>query len=235
MGSLLMYGFSVFFLVSATVYLVLVRSRSGLPDGEGFKKLQSGLAGYYTLQSNAQSPVRLQPELSRPGRLLERVKKNLKGLFSVRVSSETEILYFVLQFLMYIESGMTVMSALKKTQAAMDEAGYGIAAELQKINFKLSGGVPFIEAIKVLENKRSVGVMKEFFLVISQAQEIGVPVSHALKNAIKEFEELRIIRAEQRASRLSVLLAVPIVFGFLPAILLLVLMPAVHGLFKAFG
>jgi hypothetical protein len=234
MGSLLMYGFSVFFLVSATVYLV-ARSRSDLPDGEGFEKLQSGLAGYYPLQGHHQPPVRLQPEPSPRGRWLERVKKRVKRLFSDRVSAETEILYFVLQFLMYIESGMTVISALKKTQAAMDEAGYAIAAELQKINFKLSGGVPFTEAIKVLEDKRSVRVMKEFFLVISQAQEIGVPVSQALKNAIREFEELRIIRAEQRASRLSVLLAVPIVFGFLPAILLLVLMPALHGLFKVFG
>ena len=160
-------------------------------------------------------------------------RKKWETLFREHVSYETEVLFFAMQFLMYIESGMTVMTALQKTQTAMEGAGYSMASELQKINFKLRSGVPFAQAIHAMEGN-DVKIIKEFFLVISQAQEIGVAVSDALKSAIKEFEELRVIRAEERASRLSVLLAVPIVFGFLPAILLLVLMPAVHGLMKAF-
>ncbi len=234
---LFLYGITIFFLVSGTVYFVLAKNTSRLQEQEP-GKIHSSWAGYYaqqTLQGDVQGSVKLMPEKTAIDLLRARTKQAIASLFADRASNETEVLYFVLQFLMHIESGMTVISALKKTQSALETAGYGIAGELQQINFKLRGGVPFAEAVKVLENKGSMRIMKEFFLVISQAQEIGVPVAKALKNAIKEFEELRVIRAEERASRLSVLLAVPIVFGFLPAILLLVLMPAAHGLFKAFG
>lgn len=231
----LLYFLTVFFLVSATVYAVLA-PKKGAQDAEGFARGQSSWNEYYsqyTQKGNVQSFVKQQQDVLPLSRLRGWIRKKWETLFREHVSYETEVLFFAMQFLMYIESGMTVMTALQKTQTAMEGAGYSMAAELQKINFKLRSGVPFGQAIHAMEGN-DVKIIKEFFLVISQAQEIGVAVSDALKSAIKEFEELRVIRAEERASRLSVLLAVPIVFGFLPAILLLVLMPAVHGLMKAF-
>ena len=230
MEPLLWYFVSVFLLVSGTVYLVLAHHKKGEERAEVFGAGQSGWNDFYaryTQQGNVQSLIKQQQEMLPLGRLRDWIGKKLDTLFREHVSYETEVLFFAMQFLMYMESGMTVMSALQKTQEAMEDAGYSMAQELQKINFKLRSGVSFSQAIHVLEGKE-VRIIKEFFLVISQAQEIGVAVSDALKSAIKEFEELRVIRAEEKASRLSVLLAVPIVFGFLPAILLLVLS-------KAFG
>ncbi|MDD3770526.1 MAG: type II secretion system F family protein [Sulfuricurvum sp.] len=228
------YFVSVFLLVSATVYLVLARQKKGGGAAEGSAGGQSWNDFYaqYAQQGNVQNLIKQQQDVLPLKRVREWIDKKRESLFREHVSYETEVLFFAMQFLMYMESGMTVMSALQKTQSAMENAGYRMAQELQKLNFKLRSGVPFAEAIHMLEGKE-VKIVKEFFLVISQAQEIGVAVSDALKSAIKEFEELRVIRAEERASRLSVLLAVPIVFGFLPAILLLVLTPAVHGLMGA--
>jgi hypothetical protein len=229
MGALLLYAFLVFALVSVTVYVILLKLRD--TSGE-----EARLHGNWTRYYGEGRPMEMGSAVAGSGSArTERFKQFLKGLTVNKVSAETETLYFVLQFLMYMESGMTIMSALQKTQASIEGAGYKLADDLRKINFKLQGGVPFGEAIKVLEGSERGKSVKEFFLVISQAQEIGVPVSDALKGAIKEFEELRVIRAEERASRLSVLMAVPIVLGFLPSILLLVAMPAVSKLLEAFG
>jgi type II secretory pathway component PulF len=237
MESYLVYFLLVFSIVSGAVYGVLARKKGNIPDSGSFTVVKSSWSDYYaqyTHKGDVQNLIRQQQKdvLSLRG-LGDWIRQTGEKFFHERVSHETEVLFFVMQFLMYMESGMTVMTALQKTQAAMEGAGYALAAELQKINFKLRSGVPFSQAIHVLEGKEGKTI-KEFFLVISQAQEIGVAVSDALKSAIREFEELRVIRAEERASKLSVLLAVPIVFGFFPAILLLVLMPAVYGLMKAF-
>lgn len=236
MEPLLWYFLSVFVLVFATVYVVLEREKKATEASEELMKGQNSWQDFYaqyTQKGNVQSFIKQQQDAFPLSRLWEWISEKGKKMFRERASYETEVLFFAMQFLMYMESGMTVMSALQKTQSAMEEAGYNMAKDLQKINFKLRSGVPFVQAIHLLEGKK-IKIVKEFFLVISQAQEIGVAVSDALKSAIKEFEELRVIRAEERASRLSVMLAIPIVFGFLPAILLLVLMPAVHGLMKAF-
>lgn len=240
MEHLLIYGLMVFGLVAATVYLVLARMDRKTEAQEQGVVFTSSWAGYYEQESgrsgsSAGTRVPGESVQSFFMRLKKKAAKSVEHLLTDRVAVETEVLYFVLQFLMYMESGMTFMSALQKTQTAMEEADYSIAGELRKINFKLRGGVPFGEAIKVLDGNSRYAILKEFFLVISQAQEIGVPVSDALKGAIKEFEEVRVIKAEERASKLSVMMAIPIVFGFLPSIIVLVLAPAVHGLFEALG
>lgn len=236
MEALLVYFILVFLMVAGAVYLVLNR-KSGVVEDESVILVQGNWSDFYankTSKGDLHSFIKEQQDVLPLGRLREWIGRKWESLFHERTSYETEVLFFAMQFMMYMESGMTVMTALQKTQTAMEEAGYGMASDLQKINFKLRSGVPFSQAILALEGK-DVKIVKEFFLVISQAQDIGVAVSDALKGAIKEFEELRVIRAEEKAARLSVLLAVPIVFGYLPAILLLVLTPAVYGLFKAFG
>ncbi len=235
MESLWLYFFLVFVLVGGAVYVVLAR-KSAFAESDDALLVHGNWSDYYAQNAGEKSLhsfIKEQQNVLPLKRLQEWLGKKWESLFHEHVSYETEVLFFAMQFMMYMESGMTVMSALQKTQTAMEDAGYAMASDLQKINFKLRSGVPFSQAIHSLEGK-DVKLVKEFFLVISQAQEIGVAVSDALKGAIKEFEELRVIRAEQKAARLSVLMAVPIVFGFLPAILLLVLAPAVHGLFKAF-
>ena len=233
MESLWVYALFVFSFVTVAVYAVLWRQKTKLAEGGDEPVLfQSSWAGYYGSRyaREGESPLKGAGAVT----FFDRIKRFAGGLTSKRVPAETETLYFVLQFLMYMESGMTIMSALQKTQTSMEAAEYRLADELRKINFKLRGGVPFGEAVKVLDKEQGKE-LREFFLVISQAQQIGVPVSDALKGAIKEFEERRVIRAEERASRLSVMMAIPIVLGFLPSILLLVAMPAVHRLLEAFS
>lgn len=235
MESLGIFFFLVFVLVGVVVYWTLGRQNTSVQNDEAvpvfstWNDYQSQNSG----ERNIQNFIREQQDLFPVERFANWLKRRWAKSFRAPVDYETEVLFFAMQFMMYMESGMTVMSALQKTQTAMEAAEYSMASDLQKINFKLRSGVPFAEAIHAMEGK-NVKLVKDFFLVISQAQAIGVAVSDALKGAIKEFEELRIINAEQKAARLSVLMAVPIILGFLPAIMILVLAPAVHGLFKAF-
>jgi pilus assembly protein TadC len=225
---LILYALLIFFAVAAVVYAVLARSGSTAGDVESGARFAS--------QWDAFEPKKERWKwegislLSAFRALQERLQRFIENMGRSRVSDETETLFFVLQFLMYMESGMTTLAALQKTQEMMEEVGYRMAGELRMINFKLRAGATFTDAIEVIKNNE----LREFFLVISQSQQIGVPISDALKNAIVEYEETRVARAEARAARVSVFLAVPIVFGFLPAIFILILMPAVHGLFGAF-
>lgn len=222
---MMLYALLIFCAVAAAVYAVLARSGKEKEEGdEPYFAPRWGVTSSDQEQRktlSASATLRAMREWG--ARFVERLRRS-------RVSEETETLFFVLQFLMYMESGMTILAALQKTQEMMEEVGYQLAEELRMINFKLRAGATFNDAIDIIKNRE----LREFFLVISQSQQIGVPISDALKTAIVEFEETRVANAEARASRVSVFLAVPIVFGFLPAIFILVLMPALHGLFGAF-
>ncbi len=223
---MMFYALLVFFAVAAAVYAVLARS-GGEKEIEGdephFAPRWGATASVKEQQRTLSTSAALLAMREWGARLIERLRRS-------RVSEEAETLFFVLQFLMYMESGMTILAALQKTQDMMEEVGYQLAEELRMINFKLRAGATFNDAIDIIKNRE----LREFFLVISQSQQIGVPISDALKTAIIEYEETRVANAEARASRMSVFLAVPIVVGFLPAIFMLVLMPALHGLFGAF-
>lgn len=145
---------------------------------------------------------------------------------------DTETIYFALHFLVYIQSGMTVMAALRKTYASLSVSGFGIARYLKEIIFRLDSGVPFKEAVSVLNKQPGAELLRELFMAMMQAQEIGVPLGDSLRNTIRDFEQTRVFRAEERASKMSVLLAIPIVFGFLPSIMMLLLYPAMHNIFE---
>lgn len=225
---MILYALLVFFAVAAAVYAVLARSGDTANGKEHAVRFTSQWDAYEPRKERWKwEGVSLFGAFQA---LQERLQRFIERMGRRRVSDETETLFFVLQFLMYMESGMTTLAALQKTQEMMEEVGYRMAEELRMINFKLRAGATFSDAIGVIKNSE----LREFFLVISQSQQVGVPISDALKNAIVEYEETRVARAEARAARVSVFLAVPIVFGFLPAIFILILMPAVHGLFGAF-
>lgn len=231
MMSVLLYALLVFSAVAVAVYWALNRFGTQAEDMTEEVPRPEAEWGLFGNGNNRELAARGERGVSRTFRAVwKSLQRFIERLRRNRVSEETETLFFVLQFLMYMESGMTILAALQKTQEMMEEVSYPMAEDLRMINFKLRAGATFSDAIEVITNSE----LREFFLVISQSQQIGVPISDALKSAIVEFEETRVARAEARASRVSVLLSLPIVFGFLPAIFILVLMPALHGLLGAF-
>lgn len=166
------------------------------------------------------------------GLSLEGVKKTL---FRKKVDAGSETLYFLLLFLLFLQSGLPIRPAIGRAYYSLSSMGFEITRYLKEIIARIDSGVPFTQAVKVLDKYPEVAVLRESFSNILQAQELGAPIEDSIKTTLKDLEESRVLRAEERASKMSVLLAIPVVFGFLPAIILLVAYPAMYQLLKALG
>ncbi|MFA5353500.1 MAG: type II secretion system F family protein [Thermodesulfovibrionales bacterium] len=158
-----------------------------------------------------------------------------KKLFGGKIDVGSETLYFLLLFLLFLQSGLPIRPAIGRAYYSLSAMGFQITRYLKEIISRIDSGVPFTQAVKVLDKYPEVAILRESFSNILQAQELGAPVEDSIKATLRELEESRVIRAEERASKMSVLLAIPVVFGFLPAIIVLVAYPAMYQLLKALG
>ncbi|NTU42990.1 MAG: type II secretion system F family protein [Nitrospirales bacterium] len=147
----------------------------------------------------------------------------------------SETLYFLLLFLLFLQSGLPIRPAIGRAYYSLSSMGFQITKYLKDIISRIDSGVPFTQAVKVLDKYPEVSILRESFSNILQAQELGAPIEDSIKTTLKELEESRVLKAEERASKMSVLLAIPVVFGFLPAIIILVAYPAMYQLLKALG
>jgi tight adherence protein C len=69
---------------------------------------------------------------------------------------------------------------------------------------------------------------------LAQSLEVGVPLGTALKTLSKELRQGQVARFEAAASRLPVMLTIPLVLFFLPTVLLIVVGPAILQLIRNF-
>jgi tight adherence protein C len=69
---------------------------------------------------------------------------------------------------------------------------------------------------------------------LAQSIEVGVPLTTALKTLSKELRQRQAARFEAAASRLPVMLTIPLVLFFMPTVLLIVAGPAVLQLIRNF-
>ncbi len=158
-----------------------------------------------------------------------------KALFRKKVDAGSETLYFLLLFLLFLQSGLPIRPAIGRAYYSLSAMGFEITRYLKEIIARIDSGVPFTQAVKVLDKYPEVNILRESFSNILQAQELGAPIEDSIKVTLKDLEESRVLRAEERASKMSVLLAIPVVFGFLPSIIILVAYPAMYQLLKALG
>ncbi len=180
--------------------------------------------------------------LSAPGpaetlgeRGLKLFEKFKEKLFLKVLDIPTETSYFLLLFLLYIHSGLSVRSGMGRAYSSITQCEFKIGKYLKEIISKIDSGVHYSEAVKVLDKFPETAVMREAFSNIFQAQELGTPIEDSLKATMMEMEKLRVIKAEERASKLAVYISIPLVLGFLPCILLLAAYPPFSQLIKALG
>jgi len=129
------------------------------------------------------------------------------------------------------------------------EAGYSNDHTIQKIAQDFSNHYPelanelFLTAseLKVLSDRKQAWnnfaqrtELPEIHAIVSALQQndrYGTPMAQALKTQIEIFRRDRIIRAERKAAKLPVLLAIPLTVCFLPTLFVIILSPALIRLF----
>jgi hypothetical protein len=164
--------------------------------------------------------------------LWEKMDQIKERLIYRKADTPTETTYFLLLFLLYIHSGLSVRAALGKAYYSISSMGFNIGKYITEIISKVDSGIPFFQATKVLDRFPEMAAMKEAFSSIFQSYDLGSAIEDSVRTTITDMEKTRIIKAEERMSKMTVLIAIPLVFGFLPSIIVMVAYPAFHQVLK---
>lgn len=107
-----------------------------------------------------------------------------------------------------------------------------LARELDQVVYEIRAGKPRAEALQDLVNRTGVEDIATFVAVILQAEELGVSVAKVLHIHAGQMRILRRYRAEEQARQAAIKMLFPLVFLIFPALIAVILGPAVPQLLK---
>lgn len=105
--------------------------------------------------------------------------------------------------------------------------------EFHRLLQELSLGVSRREALGNLRERTEVEELSTFALILSQADALGTPLSQVLRGQSAEMRMLRRQRAREQGAKTPVALLFPLLLGIFPALMLVVMGPAIISIMKA--
>ena len=131
-----------------------------------------------------------------------------------------------------VESGLGFDAAV--AQVARNSEG-PLAEELVRVLQEMQIGTGRVDALRALAQRTDVADLRSFVSAMVQADAYGVPIAAVLRVQADEMRTKRSQRAEEAAQRVPVKILFPLIFGILPALLVVVVGPGVLQAFQAFS
>ncbi len=123
-----------------------------------------------------------------------------------------------------VEAGLGFDQAIQKVT---EKSNGPLADEFEKTLQEINMGKPRREALRDMANRVDVDDVTVFLSAIIQADQLGVSISNVLRVQSKQGRANRRMRAEERAQKLPIKILIPLVIFIFPAIIIVLLGPAV--------
>jgi tight adherence protein C len=123
-----------------------------------------------------------------------------------------------------VEAGLGFDSAL--TYVLKNVPG-PLSEEIGRMLQEMQIGVSRTDALRQIAERSDVQELKGFVLAMVQADTFGISVAKVLRAQALELRIRRRQRAEEKAQKVGVKLLFPLIIGFLPALFIVILGPAV--------
>lgn len=129
-----------------------------------------------------------------------------------------------------VEAGVGFEGALEIVCQHFDSP---LAQELSRTLKEMELGLPRREALQNLKRRTEVPDLSNFVLALTQADSLGMPIGRILHTQAGEMRNKRRARAREKAARLPVKILFPLVVFIFPAVLVVILGPAMHSVAEA--
>lgn len=123
-----------------------------------------------------------------------------------------------------VDAGLGFESALHRTARAADGV---LGQELLRAIQDIQLGARRADALQALADRCGVPELRRIVSSLRQAEEFGVPVAQVLRSESDALRDRQVQLAEEKAQKLPVKILFPLVFCVLPALLIVVVGPAV--------
>lgn len=126
-----------------------------------------------------------------------------------------------------VEAGLGLDAAFTRVGQELGNAHPILAREFGMVAIELRAGSSREDALRGLADRMGVEDMRAFVALLIQSVKLGSSVSQTLRVFSAEMRDKRMMRAEEKAHRLPVLLSLPLVGFILPVMVGSVLLPAI--------
>lgn len=124
-----------------------------------------------------------------------------------------------------VEAGLGLDEAIVRVAREMEGSNVAVAEELVLTSLELRAGRGREDALRNLAERSGVDEVAAFATLLIQSDELGTSIADALRVYADDMRSRRLLRAEEKAQRLPVLMALPLAFCLLPSFMLVIMMP----------
>jgi len=136
--------------------------------------------------------------------------------------------------LVSMEAGASLDGALNRVGKEISQAHPLLSEHLNAIGQELRAGTSREAAFRRFAKKIPIEDVRSFVALFVQTDRLGTSVALALRVHAEEMRLKRVLRAEEKAHQLPVKLSVPLVLFILPALLIVIMTPAIIRIARNF-
>ena len=155
-------------------------------------------------------------------------------IFSLRAQRQTAIQTdaadTIDQLTICVEAGLGFDAALARVATTTEGP---LTDELRHTISDIQAGVPRAQALRALADRAHIIEIRQLVTALLQAQKHGVPMAETLRIQSAEMRLKRKQSTEEKAAKLTVKMLFPIIVCFLPVFMIISVVPALIGVFRA--
>ena len=131
-----------------------------------------------------------------------------------------------------VEAGLALDAAMRRSCEELNRRSHALADEFGLMMLELQVGSSRVNAMHNLVMRTGVADVTTFVTILLQSEHFGTDVATSLKTLSEMMRETRKQRAEEKAAKIPTKMLFPLIFFIFPAFYVVLLGPAVIGIFK---
>lgn len=133
------------------------------------------------------------------------------------------------------EAGLAPSPAMLRTADELSKHSPALSSELRQLVTELSVVPERADAYTRFSQRIDLAEAKHFGTALLQGEAFGTSFAATLKTMAKELRTMRMTKIEERATRLPVLMTVPLIMFIMPALFVVILGPAALSILDNLG
>jgi tight adherence protein C len=134
-----------------------------------------------------------------------------------------------------VECGLGLLAAIRIVGRECEHQGRSMGVQLAMLSAELAAGGSLADGLRGIAQRTGVEDLKTFSAVLVQSERLGTEIGQSLRSTAEQLRIKRSMRAEEAAQKLPVKMVFPLVFFLLPAMMLILVGPAMLQIYRSFN
>ena len=129
--------------------------------------------------------------------------------------------------LVCVEAGLGLSAALDRVSKEIGRSNRVLAENFMLVGLETRAGTSRSDALKNFAERLGIHEVNALVTLLVQSEALGTSIADSLRVYAEEMRTTRLMRAEERANKLPVKIALPLGLGILPCLILVIMTPII--------